>query len=308
MDLSIVVPLYNEGKSVRPLCEAIVDAVEPLGHQFETLLIDDGSTDGTFDRARAVANRDARFRIIKLSRNFGQTAALYAGFEHAKGDVIVTMDGDLQNDPADIERLLHKMQEGYDVVTGWRADRQDRLVYRKLPSRAANWLIRKVMGAPIRDNGCALRAYRAGIIKKFPLYSEMHRLLPTLLVMAGVRIAQIEVRHHPRRYGASKYGLARVYKVLFDLVALKTVMTAARLPLFGFGTVAVLCAALSLLAFLAGLAQVTLQPESSIVIYLGVSMLWGALGLSLLMLGVLCTLIYAKGNFRVEDVLKIHRL
>lgn len=308
MDLSIVIPIYNESKSVGPLCDAIVKAVAPLGYQFETLLIDDGSTDDTFDQALKVANRDARFRVIKLNKNFGQTAALYAGFEQARGEIIVTMDGDLQNDPEDIGRLIRTMQEGYDVVTGWRENRQDRFVSRKLPSRIANWLIRKVTGTPIRDNGCALRAYRAEVIKKFPLYSEMHRLLPTLLALAGVRIAQIKVNHRPREYGESKYGLARVYKVLFDLVALKMVMTSARLPLFGFGSSAVLCAVLSLLALAASLVQATLQPEGSLVVYLGVSMLWGALSMSLLMFGVLCSLVYSRGNLRVEDLLEIEAL
>jgi len=203
MDLSIVIPVHNEEDSVGPLCGAIARAVEPLGYEFETLLVDDGSADGTFDQALQVANQDKRFRIIKLSKNFGQTAALYAGIEHARGDIIVTMDGDLQNDPADIKKFIDELHEGYDVVLGWRDNRQDRLILRKIPSRLANWLVRKVAGTSIRDNGCALRAYRASVIKRFPLYSEMHRLLPTILAVAGARMTQIKVIHHPRKYGTS---------------------------------------------------------------------------------------------------------
>lgn len=308
MDLSIVVPLFNEEDSVHPLCEAIRESVDPLGYPLEVLLVDDGSTDDTYERACEEARCDSRIGVVKLRKNFGQTAALHAGFVHAQGDIIITMDGDLQNDPTDIERLVRKMQEGYDVVTGWREKRQDRFLYRKLPSRIANWLIRKVTEASIIDNGCALRAYRADIIKRFPLYSEMHRLLPTILSMAGVQIAQIRVRHHPRKYGESKYGLARVYKVLFDLLAINTVMTSAQLPLFGFGFFAVLFAGFGMFSLLAGLSHLTLQPETAIVIYLGASMLWGMLSISLLMLGVLCSLIYARGNFKVEDVLRVEAL
>lgn len=313
MDVSIVVPLFNEVQSVEPLCARIVRAMEPLDRSFETILVDDGSTDETFERARGVAVRDARFTVVKLSKNFGQTAALYAGIERARGAVIVTMDGDLQNDPADIGRLLRRVEAGYDVVAGWRADRKDRLVYRKVPSRAANWLIRKVAGTAIKDNGCALRAYRAGVIKRFPLYSEMHRLLPTILSLAGARIAQVEVRHHARQYGASKYGLSRVYKVLFDLVALKTVMTSARLPLFGFGSAAFLAALLGVLSLGLGLAlgPADTAPTSegdSMVVFFGVSLLWGALSAALLMFGVLCTLVYARGKLKVEDLLRVEAL
>ena len=305
MDLSIVIPIYNEERSVRPLCEAIVRSVEPLGLAFETLLVDDGSTDGTFDQALEVARHDTRFRIIKLRKNFGQTAALYAGFEQARGTIIITMDGDLQNDPEDIEQFIQKMREGNDMVLGWRENRQDRWISRKIPSMAANWLIRKVTGAPIKDNGCALRAYRADVIKKFPLYSEMHRLLPTILALSGARITQIKVRHHPRKYGSSKYGLSRVYKVLFDLVALKSIMTSYGTPLFGYGSFALAFGALSALAFLASVVHVITHPASSVVVYLGVSMLAGILSIALLMLGMLCALVYAKGNLKVETLLKV---
>lgn len=305
MDLSIVVPLYNESASVAPLCEAIVRAVAPMEEAFEVLLVDDGSTDDTFEKARTVASRDDRFNVIKLRKNFGQTAALHAGFDHAEGDVIVTMDGDLQNDPEDIGRLVRKMREGYDVVAGYRKNRTESFLIRELPSQVANWLIRKTTGTPIIDNGCALRAYRADVIKRFPLYSEMHRLLPTILALAGVRIAQIRVEHHPRKYGQSKYGLARVYKVLIDLLALKTVLTAARHPLFGFGKLSVLGAGLCGLSFTVGLNQLLAQPEETIVVFLGAGMLWGALSLALLMFGGITSIVYSKGDLRVDDLLEV---
>ena len=305
MDVSIVIPLYNECASVEPLCEAIVRSVEPMDEEVEVLLVDDGSTDDTFEQARKIADRGDRFVVIKLRNNFGQTAALHAGIDRARGDIIVTMDGDLQNDPGDIGRLVDKMKEGYDVVAGYRSHRTESFLTRELPSRIANWLIRKTTGTPVIDNGCALRAYRAEVIKRIPLYSEMHRLLPTILSLAGVRMAQIEVEHHPRKYGTSKYGLARIYKVLIDLLALKTVLTAARLPLFGFGIFAVLSAALGGLSLLAGVLHLAARPDETIVVFLGAAMLWGSLSLSLLMLGGITSLVYSKGNLRADNLLEI---
>lgn len=305
MDLSVVVPLYNEEASVEPLCEAIAGALKEIDGESETILIDDGSTDDTFDQARKVAREDDRFRVLKLKKNFGQTTALHAGFEHARGDIIVTLDGDLQNDPEDIGRFVRKVQEGYDLVAGYRKSRTESFLTRELPSQIANWFIRKVTGTPVIDNGCALRAYRAEVIKRFPLYSEMHRLLPTILALAGVQIAQIPVKHYPRKYGESKYGLGRVYKVLVDLISLKTVLTASRLPLFGFGIFSILSAGLGGLSLLTGLRHIASVPERTIIVYLGAAMLWGILSISLLMLGVLASLIYDSGNFRVDDLLEV---
>ena len=305
MDISIVIPLYNESASVGPLCEAVADAVASMEETVEVLLVDDGSTDDTFARARDVVSQDDRFRILKLKKNFGQTTALHAGFGHASGDIIVTLDGDLQNDPADIGRFVCKVQEGHDLVAGYRKSRTESFLTRELPSQVANWFIRKVTGTPVIDNGCALRAYRAEVIKRFPLYSEMHRLLPTILALAGVQIAQIPVKHYPRKYGESKYGLERVYKVLVDLISLKTVLTASRLPLFGFGIFSILSAGLGGLSLLTGLRHIASVPERTIIVYLGAAMLWGILSISLLMLGVLASLIYDSGNFRVDDLLEV---
>jgi len=305
VDLSIVIPLYNEQGSIEPLCDAIISAVVPMEETFEVLLVDDGSVDETFERAREMARQDDRFKVVRLNKNFGQTAALHAGFDRAEGDIIVTMDGDLQNDPADIRRLVDKMQEGYDVVAGYRENRTESFLTRELPSQVANWLIRKTTGTPIIDNGCALRAYRSSVIKRFPLYSEMHRLLPTILALAGVRMTQIQVKHRPRKYGESKYGLARIYKVLIDLLALKTVLTAARHPLFGFGKLSASSAGLCGLSLLAGLNHLLAHPEETIVVFLGAGMLWGALSLALLMFGGIASMVYSKGNLQVDDLLEV---
>lgn len=233
--LSVIVPFYNEEESIQRLHAAIVDALTPLGIPFEMVFVDDGSKDGTLAIATAIARRDFRVRVVKFRRNYGQTPAMAAGIEHAHGEILVTMDGDLQNDPADIGMFLEKMDEGYDIVVGWRHNRQDKLVSRKIPSKMANWLIAKVTGVPIRDNGCSLKAYRASLIKAVPLYSEMHRFIPAMASIAGPRIAEIKVRHHARQFGKSKYGLSRVYKVLLDLMVIKTVASFTSRPLRWFG-------------------------------------------------------------------------
>ena len=232
--LSVIVPFFNEEESIRPLYLAIVRAVEPLGVSFEMVFVDDGSRDDTVRVATELAATDGRVRVVKFRRNYGQTAAMAAGIEYATGEILITMDGDLQNDPADIEFFLAKMAEGYDIVVGWRFNRQDKLVSRKIPSRIANRLIGKVTGVPINDNGCSLKAYRASLIKEIPLYSEMHRFIPAMASIAGPRIAEIKVRHHARQFGKSKYGLSRVYKVLLDLLVIKTVASFTSRPLIWF--------------------------------------------------------------------------
>src|SRR5581483_9606359 len=220
---------------VRPLYTAIVNGVEPLKISFEIVLVDDGSRDGTVRIADEIARADPRVCLVKFRRNYGQTPAMAAGIAEARGEIIVTMDGDLQNDPADIGELLARIDEGNDIVVGWRHDRQDKLWTRKVPSRIANALIAKVTGVPIRDNGCSLKAYRASIIKHIPLYSEMHRFIPAMASIAGPRIAEIRVRHHARRFGSSKYGLSRIYKVLLDLMVIKTVASFTARPMLWFG-------------------------------------------------------------------------
>jgi len=232
--LSVIVPFYNEEESIRPLYAAITAAVTPLNIDFEMVFVDDGSKDNTVQIATEIARSDPRVRLVKFRRNYGQTAAMAAGIEYARGEILVTMDGDLQNDPADIGQFLETMDQGYDIVVGWRHNRQDKLVSRKIPSRIANRLIGRVTGVPIKDNGCSLKAYRGSLIKEIPLYSEMHRFIPAMASIAGPRIAEIKVRHHARQFGKSKYGLSRVYKVLLDLLVIKTVASFTARPLLWF--------------------------------------------------------------------------
>ena len=231
-------PFYNEQDSIRRMHVAIVEAVEPLGIPFEMVFVNDGSRDRTLEIATDIAREDERVMVVNFRRNYGQTPAMAAGIEQANGRILVTMDGDLQNDPRDIEHFLAKIDEGYDIVVGWRHDRQDKLVSRKIPSKIANWLIGKVTGVPIKDNGCSLKAYRANLIKAIPLYSEMHRFIPAVASIAGPRIAEIKVRHHARQFGQSKYGISRVYKVLLDLMVIKTVASFTSRPLVWFAILA----------------------------------------------------------------------
>jgi glycosyltransferase involved in cell wall biosynthesis len=232
--LSVIVPLYNEEESVVQLHKAITSEVVRLGVTYELVFVNDGSKDRTLAIATELARQDLNLRVVNFRRNYGQTPAMAAGIEQSSGEVLVTMDGDLQNDPADIGHFLEKIHEGYDIVVGWRFARQDKLLSRKIPSMIANRLIGKVTGVPIKDNGCSLKAFRADLIKKIPLYSEMHRFIPAMASIAGPRIAEIKVRHHARQFGKSKYGLSRVYKVLLDLMVIKTITTFGARPLLWF--------------------------------------------------------------------------
>lgn len=305
MDLSVVIPVYNEEESVKYLYEAVTKSLAELGRPYEILLVDDGSKDKTFLNAISLSNSDSRLKIVKLKRNYGQTTALHAGFQQAKGKVIITMDGDLQNDPDDIPVMLHKMDEGYDIVLGWRHDRKDFFISRKLPSKIANWLVRKVTGIPVKDNGCAIRAYRAEVIKNFPMYSEMHRLMPVITALVGAKFTQIKVKHHPRKFGHSKYGLSRIYKVLLDLVALKTIFSFFYIPLFGFGFLALASGFISFLILLVSILFIFIFPGKSLVTLIGSSALFAALSVFLYFLGIICHLVYRTGNLKIEDLYKI---
>jgi glycosyltransferase involved in cell wall biosynthesis len=305
MDLSIVIPVCNEEESVRLLYEAVSNALQDLNILYEIILIDDGSKDLTYKNAVEIAQIDFRLKIIKLKRNYGQTTALHAGFQNAKGKVIVTMDGDLQNDPSDIPNMLDKMREGFDIVLGWRHERKDFFISRKLPSKIANWLVRKVTGIPVKDNGCAIRAYRAEVVKNFPMYSEMHRLMPVITALVGAKFTQIKVKHHPRKFGHSKYGLSRIYKVLLDLIALKTIFSFFYIPLFGFGSLALLSSAISLFILLLGLLFLFLYPGFSLVTMFGSSALFAALSAFLYFIGSMCHLVYRTGNLKIENLYKM---
>ncbi len=234
MDLSVVVPVYNEEENVIELARSISAALRDTEWTCEIIFVDDGSTDATFQRLASETGCETALRVIKLRRNFGQTPAMQAGIDAARGKYIATLDGDLQNDPQDIPRLIKKLEEGYDLVAGWRQQRQDKFWTRRLPSMIANRVIGRITGIRVRDNGCSLKAYRASIFKQIHLYSEMHRFIPAMSSLAGVRIAQLPVRHHPRTRGQSKYGLSRVGKVILDLWTVKMLIASSEKPLQWF--------------------------------------------------------------------------
>ncbi len=233
--ISIVIPAYNEEENIPVLYERLKKVLDSLEDDYEIIFVDDGSEDGTPEVLREIAEKDKKVKVIRFRRNYGQTAAMYAGFEHAKGDVIITMDADLQNDPEDIPKLLEKMEEGYDIVSGWRKDRKDPFLSRKLPSKIANWIISKVTGVELHDYGCTLKAYRAEIAKRYRLYGDMHRFLPALAKRFGARITEIPVRHHPRLYGRSKYGIGRTVRVILDIFLVKFLNEYITKPLYIFG-------------------------------------------------------------------------
>jgi glycosyltransferase involved in cell wall biosynthesis len=299
-ELSIVVPLYNEEDSLRPLYAAITGAVEPLGVAFEIVFVDDGSRDATVQVADEIARTDSRVCLVKFRRNYGQTPAMAAGIAQASGDVIITMDGDLQNDPADIGALLRKIDEGYDIVVGWRFDRQDKLVSRKIPSRIANALIAKVTGVPIKDNGCSLKAYRASLIKKIPLYSEMHRFIPAMASIAGPKIAEIKVQHHARQFGQSKYGLSRIYKVLLDLMVIKTVASFTARPMLWFGLLSIPMLIGAAFAFACTLVTLLTDGTYSLPIA-GCGVIFLSSAIILMGSGAMGELVYKLGDMREHE-------
>jgi len=295
LDLSVIVPFYDEEENVLPLYRAVAAALDPLGLDYELVFVDDGSTDGTVTQARQLAERDGRLKLLILSANFGQTAAMAAGIDHAQGDVLVTMDGDLQNDPADIPLLIEQIRAGYDIAVGWRHKRKDALITRRIPSLIANWLIGVVTGVPIRDNGCSLKAYRAEVIKRIPLYSEMHRFIPAMASMGGARIKEVRVRHHARQFGRSKYGLSRIYKVLLDLLAIRTLIASAQRPMAWFGFLAAPAALFSLSIIGYSLYRLGTTGAMSLPVA-GTGILFGVLATSLLMKGALAEMILRAGK------------
>jgi glycosyltransferase involved in cell wall biosynthesis len=231
----VVIPVYNEVESVPHLLEAIAQVLRTEGLAYEIVAVDDGSTDGTTALLKRLAQHRSDLRAVLLRRNYGQTAAMAAGFHHAQAPVIVTLDGDLQNDPADIPNLLAKLEEGYDLVSGWRKHRQDAALTRLLPSKLANGLISKVTGVALHDYGCSLKAYRAELLADMHLYGELHRFLPALAFIEGAKIAELPVNHHARQFGASKYGLSRTFRVLMDLMTIYFMKRFLTRPMHAFG-------------------------------------------------------------------------
>ena len=247
-DVSVFLPVYNEEPNLLPLHTRLTNALKSLGRSAEIIYVDDGSSDNSLNVLRNLAAVDARVRVVALKRNYGQTAAMAAGIDAAKGAVLIPMDADLQNDPADIVRLLAKLDEGYDVVSGWRKNRKDKVITRKIPSMIANRLISWIGGVPLHDYGCTLKAYRLESLESVRLYGEMHRFIPILASWEGAKVAEIPVAHHPRTMGKSKYGLSRTFKVVFDLMTIKFMASYQTKPIYIFGTFGMLAIALSILA------------------------------------------------------------
>jgi glycosyltransferase involved in cell wall biosynthesis len=246
-DLTIVIPILNEAENLESLFAQLTDVLDRMGQNYEIVAVDDGSTDDSFVILKRLHETNPRIKVLRFRRNFGQTAAFAAGFDRARGEVVVTIDADLQNDPADITRLLDKMDEGYDVVSGWRKDRQDRFLDRKLPSMIANWLISVVTGVHLHDYGCSLKAYHRDVIKNVHLYGELHRFIPALASWMGVSVAELPVSHNPRRFGKSKYGLSRTVRVLLDLLTVRFMLSFSARPMQLFGGMGLLSFALGVI-------------------------------------------------------------
>jgi glycosyltransferase involved in cell wall biosynthesis len=255
-ELSLFLPVLDEEENLRPMHDKIAAALDALGKTAEVIYVDDGSTDKSLEILKEIAAGDDRVRVISLRRNYGQTAAMSAGIDAAKGDILIPMDADLQNDPADIARLLDKLDEGYDVVSGWRKNRQDKLISRKIPSQVANRIISWIGGVPLHDYGCSLKAYRRDVIQDVRLYGEMHRFIPIYASWAGASVAEIPVDHHARTMGKSKYGMSRTIKVVFDLMTIKFMASYQTKPIYVFGTFGMLA---FLLAAIAGVWAIVLK-------------------------------------------------
>lgn len=308
--VSVVAPLYDEEACVVPLVDAVREALADAPFDHELILVDDGSRDGTADAVARAAAADPRVRLVPLARNFGQTHAMQAGFDAARGRIVVGMDGDLQNDPRDIPQLVAKLDEGFDLVAGYRVRRQDALLSRKVPSLLANRLIHWLTGVSIRDSGCSLKAYRSETLERMHLYADMHRFLPALAAaMAGARICEVPVRHHPRTFGTSKYGTGRILRVLADLLTLTLLSWFRERPLrlFGFGAAAALVIAVP---FAVGAARTWHGVGSAIgfVYVLPTSTLvWIVLACHLLLLGLVSEVALRHAREDVDEVLPIVR-
>lgn len=297
--LSIIVPLCNEEECLQFLYNGIRAVCERIGQSYEVVFVDDGSEDRTFEYLDMLHQKNAGITVIRFRKNFGQTAAMAAGFRAARGQFIISMDGDLQNDPSDIPRLLAKLEEGYDVVCGWRKDRKDGFLLRRLPSLIANWLIGKITGIPIHDNGCSLKAYRAKVIKRVALYSDLHRFIPAMSTLAGAKITELEVTHHPRRFGTSKYGISRAWRVFLDLFLVKMVTGFAARPVLWFGGLcflALLLSFLSLIGLLSSGGAGIVWPTTTFLLF--------SLAGHLYAMGILGETLLYSGDYHPEQMIK----
>jgi glycosyltransferase involved in cell wall biosynthesis len=316
MDLSVIIPIKDERENLVPLHDRLSAALAPLGRAYELIFVDDGSTDDSFALLSRLAAQDPCVKVVRLRRNFGQTPALQAGIDWSSGDILVTMDGDLQNDPADIPMLLERLADGYDAVLGLRANRQDNLLIRKLPSLLANWLIRKVTGVPIKDMGCTLRAMRRELAESLPLYGEMHRFVPVLAQQHGARLLQVPVRHYPRTAGRTKYTLSRTFRVLLDLITVKFLYSYLTRPMHVMGSAGLISMGLGCLSLLTALGIKFSALHTSLVrqplFYLSVLLeVVGVQFLSLGLLGEVLTRTYfesqGKSPYAVRTTLNLQK-
>ncbi len=306
IDISVVVPVYNEAENLPELAQQIRAALEGGPWTYEVLLVDDGSRDGSRDIIRNLAAADPRIQGLLFRRNFGQTAAMQAGFDQAAGAVLIPMDADLQNDPADIPKLMAKLDEGWDIVSGWRAERKEGVI-RRLPSRIANHLLRKISGVDLHDTGCTLKAYRREVLEPVRLYGQLHRFIPALASAYGARITELPVTHHPRIHGQSKYGIGRTTKVILDLMLLKFLLVSLTRPIHAFGRWALLSFGLASIALVVGLLQLLFGDQAAVWLVAGLVLL--TLGWQLIGTGVvaeLLTRVYHEGTgrrtYRVAEV------
>jgi glycosyltransferase involved in cell wall biosynthesis len=288
MDLSVIIPIKDEQDNLRPLHEQLTGALQPLGRDYELIFVDDGSTDASFAVLTELAGADAHVKVVRLRRNFGQTPALQAGIDWSVGDILITLDGDLQNDPADIPLLIEKLEQGYDAVLGERADRQDNFLIRKVPSLLANWLIRRVTGSPIRDMGCTLRAMRRDLAESLPLYGEMHRFVPILAQQYGARLLQVPVHHHPRTAGKTKYTLTRTVRVLLDLITVKFLHSYLTRPMHALGTAGLASMGFGFMSFVSAIGIKLIIGKSPLTIpLLLLSVMLVLLGVQFISMGLL---------------------
>jgi len=291
-EVSVFLPVYNEEPNLRPLHAKLDAALKSLGRSAEIVYVDDGSNDGSLNILREIAALDSRVRVVALRRNYGQTAAMAAGIDAARGEVLIPMDADLQNDPADIERLLKKLDEGYDVVSGWRKNRKDKMVTRKIPSMIANRLISWIGGVPLHDYGCSLKAYRRESLQDVRLYGEMHRFIPIYASWAGASVTEIPVEHHARTMGKSKYGLSRTLKVVFDLMTIKFMASYQTKPIYVFGSFGMLAFAISLLGGLYALFLKVIHKADLVQTPLPIlSIVMFAVGVQFLLMGLLAEML-----------------
>jgi len=315
MDLSVVVPIKDEQDNLGPLHERLHAALEPLGLSYEIVFVDDGSCDASFTILETLAVADPCVKVVRLRRNFGQTAALQAGIDWSTGAVLVTIDGDLQNDPADIPLLLDRLAQGYDAVLGLRANRQDNLVVRKVPSLLANWLIRKVTGSEIKDMGCTLRAMRRDLAESLPLYGEMHRFVPVLAQQYGARLLQVPVRHHPRVAGQTKYTLTRTIRVLLDLITIKFLYSYLTRPMHVMGSAGLVSMGVGFLSLLSAIVVKIVVGKSVVTIpLLHLSAMLEVVGIQFISMGLLGEVLtrtyfesQGKTSYTVRNTLNLER-